>query len=105
MRPGPAARILPSWGFSLAVSGRTIPLLVVSSRGVGWTTTRSPSGRSLVDTAVAVANVHSSCDGRLWPSGMNFGHRPDPCWSGGRATSLTDVGHRVEPLVDPLAGI
>ena len=35
MRPGPAARIVPSWGFSLAVSGRTMPLLVISSRALG----------------------------------------------------------------------
>src|SRR6187399_3292224 len=48
----------PSWGFSLAVSGRTMPLLVISSRGVGWMTTRSPSGRSLV--AVAAANADPS---------------------------------------------
>src|SRR5690242_8920051 len=49
------ARISPSWGFSLAVSGSTMPLLVISSRGVGLTTTRSPWGWSLV--FVAVANV------------------------------------------------
>src|SRR5215212_6555675 len=63
--PGPADRIVPSWGFSLAVSGRTIPLFVISSRAVGWITTRSPSGRSFVAeaVAVAVANVHSSWDG------------------------------------------
>ena len=54
-RPGPTARISPSWGFSLAVSGSTMPLLVISSRGVGLMTTRSPSGWSLV--FVAVANV------------------------------------------------
>ena len=54
---------VPSWGFSLAVSGRTMPLLVISSRADGWITTRSPSGRSFVAVTVAVANVHSSCDG------------------------------------------
>ena len=32
---------LPSWGFSFAVSGRTMPLLVISSRAVGLMTTRS----------------------------------------------------------------
>ena len=76
MRPGPAARIVPSWGFSLAVSGRTMPLLVISSAGVGWMTTRSPSGRSFV-VAVAVANVHSSCDGQSRPLGWRSGHRRD----------------------------
>ena len=61
VRPGPTARIVPSWGFSLAVSGRTMPLLVISSRGVGWMTTRSPSGRSFFVRvfAVAVAKVRS----------------------------------------------
>jgi hypothetical protein len=33
-----------------------MPLFVISSRGVGLMTTRSPSGRSLVEAAVAVAN-------------------------------------------------
>ena len=42
VRPGPAATMVPSWGFSFAVSGITMPLLVISSRGVGWSTTRSP---------------------------------------------------------------
>src|SRR6478735_6843665 len=57
--------ISPSWGFSLAVSGRTIPLLVISSRALGLMTTRSPSGRSFV--AVALANVLSSCFGQGRP--------------------------------------
>src|SRR2546430_10174121 len=35
---------MPSWGFSLAVSGSTIPDLVFSSFSTGFTTTRSPSG-------------------------------------------------------------
>src|SRR5260370_30401325 len=35
---------MPSWGFSLAVSGRTIPLFVFSSFSTGLTTTRSPNG-------------------------------------------------------------
>src|SRR5438132_7918487 len=47
-RPLPTASIMPSWGFSLAVSGRTIPLLVFSSRSTGLITTRSPSGRSRI---------------------------------------------------------
>src|SRR4029079_3838249 len=57
--------ISPSWGFSLAVSGRTIPLLVISSRALGLMTTRSPSARSFV--AVALANVLSSCFGQGRP--------------------------------------
>src|SRR5205823_11524221 len=35
---------MPSWGFSLAVSGSTIPDLVFSSFSTGLSTTRSPSG-------------------------------------------------------------
>ena len=57
MRPGPTARIVPSWGFSLAVSGITMPLLVISSPGVGWMTTRSPSGRSFFVIDVATARL------------------------------------------------
>src|SRR3990172_4097594 len=60
-----ATRAVIDAGFSLAVSGRTMPLLVISSRGVGLMTTRSPSGWSLVADfvadfvacAVAVANA------------------------------------------------
>src|SRR5215216_5878338 len=44
--PGPAARILPSCGFSLAVSGRIIPPAVISSCSVGSTITRPPRGFS-----------------------------------------------------------
>src|SRR5262245_10334213 len=73
MRPGPTARISPSWGFSFAVSGRTSPLFVISSRGVGFTTTRSPSGVSLVAVLVAVAKVFPPGDG-AWP--------PEPVMTG-----------------------
>src|SRR5450759_390468 len=55
--PGPTDRMVPSCGFSLAVSGRTIPLLVTSSRGVGWMTTRSPRGLSFLLLTVALANA------------------------------------------------
>ena len=43
--PGPTARTLPRWGFSLAVSGRTIPPAVFSSASICLTTTRSSRGR------------------------------------------------------------
>src|SRR5688572_326191 len=52
-RPSPAASTVPRCGFSLAVSGSTIPDFVVSSRPSGLTTTRSPSGLSLVAVADA----------------------------------------------------
>jgi hypothetical protein len=48
--------IRPSWGFSFAVSGSTIPLFVISSRAVGLTTTRSPSGCSF-EAVFALAKV------------------------------------------------
>src|SRR5664279_798660 len=66
--PGPAARIVPSIGFSFAVSGRTMPLLVMSSRGVGLMTTRSPRGFSFLLVAVALANaqyLHGTAAWRL----------------------------------------
>src|SRR6266704_2826595 len=43
-RPGPTATTSPSWGFSLAVSGMTMPEAVVSSPSPGLTTMRSSSG-------------------------------------------------------------
>src|ERR1700729_2944103 len=51
-RPGPTATTLPSWGFSLAVSGITSPDAVTCSASSGWTTMRSSSG--LRTTLVAV---------------------------------------------------
>src|SRR5688572_26364172 len=45
--PSPTARILPRLGFSLAVSGRTMPLLVLLSASTRFTRILSPSGRSL----------------------------------------------------------
>ncbi len=45
-----------------------MPLLVISSRGVGLTTTRSPSGWSLVAVFVAVAKVFPPGDGRGRPN-------------------------------------
>src|SRR6186997_634410 len=46
-RPGPAATTVPSWGFSLAVSGITRPDAVVWSPSFACTTIRSSSGWSL----------------------------------------------------------
>src|SRR5689334_2275848 len=39
---------LPFWGFSLAVSGRTRPLAVVSSSSIARTIRRSPRGLSFI---------------------------------------------------------
>src|SRR6266511_6166378 len=43
-RPGPTAMTSPSWGFSLAVSGITMPETVVCSYSLGSTAMRSSSG-------------------------------------------------------------
>src|ERR1700712_5366277 len=55
MRPGPTETTVPSWGFSLAVSGMTRPEAVVVSASLAWTTTRSSSGLML--TLVAVVTM------------------------------------------------
>src|SRR4051795_5116417 len=47
-RPSPTATTLPFCGFSLAVSGRTMPLAVVSSSSIGLTISRSPRGFSFI---------------------------------------------------------
>src|SRR5690606_14047236 len=51
--PGPTAMTSPCWGFSLAVSGMTRPLAVVSSLSPGFTTIRSSRGCK----AMSVASV------------------------------------------------
>src|SRR5690242_9730539 len=48
MAPSPTATTLPFCGFSLAVSGRTMPLAVVSSSSIGLTISRSPRGFSFI---------------------------------------------------------
>jgi hypothetical protein len=61
-------------------------------------TTRSPSGRSFVEIAVALANVHSSCDGQGRPSGVIGGGigsgRVGP---GSGMSPERSVSHLVEP--------
>src|SRR3954447_5862475 len=101
--PGPAAMISPSWGFSFAVSGRTMPLFVISSRALGLMTTRSPSGLSFVAFAVALANVLSSCFGQGRPRASDswgIGGRVMAGWSDGPETSVV-ASQR--PLPDPPA--
>src|SRR4029079_16574757 len=81
--PGPTARTRPSWGFSFAVSGRPMPLFVISSRSRALIATREPSGLSLVFVlevvlgAVATAMCLPSflgCFGRgEWPQTHGFG--------------------------------
>ena len=47
--PSPTARTLPFWGFSFAVSGRTMPEAVVSSSSTALTIRRSPRGLSFIE--------------------------------------------------------
>src|SRR3954469_3486048 len=44
MRPGPTATTVPSWGFSLAVSGMTRPEAVGVSASLAWAPPRPPGG-------------------------------------------------------------
>ena len=46
------ATTLPFWGFSFAVSGRTMPLAVVSSSSIARTIRRSPRGLSFMSASV-----------------------------------------------------
>src|SRR3954464_3520819 len=97
-----------------------MPLLVISSRGVGWITTRSPSGRSFVADAVAVANVHSSWDDGITPASARMAGRrprvrlrPERCgevprrgWAGGpralrRLGPEPQLRRRRRPLLGP----
>src|SRR3954468_20459672 len=65
-RPGRAATTVPSWGFSLAVSGITRPDAVVWSPSLAWTTIRSSSGRSLksANSWVTPSGGPTGCPGR-----------------------------------------
>src|ERR1700674_1111036 len=62
LRPGPTAMITPSCGFSLAVSGRMTPPVLVDACSMDSTTTRSPSGLSSVLDAVAGTGTHPPYD-------------------------------------------
>src|SRR6267378_5871943 len=78
-RPLPTASIRPSCGFSLAVSGRTIPLLVRSSRSTGLITTRSPSGRKRMfepSLTVAISTLIARVLIIAEPGTAYKGHRP-----------------------------
>src|SRR6188474_1934695 len=57
--PSPTLRTLPRRGFSLAVSGRTMPLLVLLSASTCLTRILSPSGRNL---AIVYAPSHELGD-------------------------------------------
>src|SRR6478672_7399464 len=63
--PSPTAITLPFWGFSLAVSGRTRPLAVVSSSSIAWTISRSPRGLSFIRQYLRLQVYESSSNRAL----------------------------------------
>src|SRR5689334_14135943 len=87
MRPGPTATTVPSWGFSLAVSGMTRPEAVVVSASLAWTTTRSSSGLMLTLVAVVTSVTPPSVVGRQGDVVLML-------WHGIRAPAVAGVGHQ-----------
>src|SRR3954454_11189086 len=67
MAPSPTATTLPFCGFSLAVSGRTMPLAVVSSSSTGLTISLSPRGFSFIrEPPLSVSVCCESRESPLW---------------------------------------
>src|SRR4051812_32621859 len=62
--PSPTAKTLPFCGFSLAVSGRTMPEAVVASSSTALTIRRSPSGLSFMERSLQ------------WDARGELGHSP-----------------------------
>src|SRR5215211_6351690 len=103
--PSPTARTLPRCGFSFAVSGRTMPLAVVSSSSIACTIRRSPKGLSFIDST----SVYDSFPGThgsgvpSWHSSTEsatLNERPDGLVLGGRVRpqALADLGWAVGDL-------
>src|SRR5438477_3832661 len=102
--PSPTLRTLPRFGFSLAVSGRTMPLLVLLSASTRLTRILSPSGRNLAivyapsmevlkiavsQTAVKQVNRYAAF------SALSLFPRPST-----RVVALQHAGQRVEQDVE-----
>ena len=66
--PGRRRRPCPPGASPWLCPGSTMPLLVISSRAVGLTTTRSPSGRTSSRSRWQSPRCDPSCDGRLRPT-------------------------------------
>src|SRR6201995_958881 len=62
-RPGPTATTLPSWGFSLAVSGMTRPDAVVVSASLACTRILSSSGLMLTLATIGALHLVSQVRG------------------------------------------
>src|ERR1700753_3699731 len=75
-RPGPTATTLPSWGFSLAVSGMTRPDAVVVSASLACTRILSSSGLMLTLAPIGALHLLVAGPGRLPRFTRCFGFRP-----------------------------
>src|SRR5271165_3719031 len=75
-RPGPTATTLPSWGFSLAVSGMTRPDAVVVSASLACTRILSSSGLMLTLATIGALHLVGSRSGAVAPIYQVFGFRP-----------------------------
>src|SRR2546421_12311743 len=77
--PSPTARTLPFCGFSLAVSGSTRPLAVVSSTSTARTIRRSPKGFSFMSEKPPLGNASQNVTRQLglsrWPSRLRWQSR------------------------------
>src|SRR5215213_5982539 len=99
-RPGPTAMTVPSWGFSLAVSGMTRPEAVVVSASLAWTTTRSSSGLMLTLVAVVTSVTPPSVSDGQWMVLMLWhgrGHPPSR-GSGANPCRLALYPRECQPL-------
>ena len=71
--PSPMARILPCFGFSLAVSGRMIPPAVLASASKRSTTILSFSGISFIIVSIESRAVTiPDLEPRAWNSELSF---------------------------------
>src|ERR1035437_6371630 len=76
--PSPTATISPSIGFSLAVSGSTMPLAVFSSCVTALMMTRSSSGFSFIQPSFSVGIWHSYHESAKASRGFMLGHGEKP---------------------------
>src|SRR5581483_281282 len=96
-KPGPTARTRPRCGFSFAVSGSTMPLVVVSSSSRTSTIRRSPSGCRF---------INASYDWNRWLRALVVGGSPPPGKAGtaGGAWAVPAHAPSSEVRTDFLAG-
>src|SRR4051812_21290032 len=87
--PSPTARTLPRCGFSFAVSGRTMPLAVVSSSSTALTISRSPRGLSFMSQPPSKLQLAKLA----WHSSKESAKdKPDSPWRAGIAPRQVGSG-------------